>query len=808
MKKTDRKSGFPIQSASHPQSAATERETTEETLRENENFIRHVIELSPVVLVVYDLVTEHHTYFSNDASKVYGYTGDEMARMPEPFAALLEPQDIPRIQENVNKLKRLGDGEINEFECCIRRGDGERRWINARSMIFARDENGEARQVISATYDITERKEAEEKLIESEQRFRSYFELGLIGMAITSPTMGCLAVNDEFCKILGYERDELLKKNWAEMTHPEDLTADVTNFDRVMAGEIDGYRLDKRFIRKDNRVIDTTISVKCVRRADGTVDYFVGLLEDITERKRAEEALRESEAKYRTVFDSIDEGFCLIEMIYDAQGKPIDYLFLETNRAFEAWGIAGATGKTALELVPDVEKRWLETYGRVVETGEAVRVEDNVAAMNQWFDVYASRVGGSGSRKVAVVVNDTTRRKQAEINLRESEENYRVIVNQAVAGIFKLDLEGNVTFSNQRFGEMLDYTCEELLEMNAEQIVYAEDAAGNNRLFERLKNQGLSYEIEKRLVRKDGSLVWVNNQVSPVCGGDGKPDSAIVVSVDITERVQAEEALRQANDELEFRVLERTGQLSDLNDDLKEEIVERKRVEHEREQLLRRVVSAQEDEQQRIAREMHDQFGQNLSALALKLSALKNDYEKQPALRENFAALEAIVKRLDADVDFLVRELRPTALDDFGLIVAVSNYIKNWSKHFGIRAELHAVGMGKNRLTHEIETALYRIMQEALTNVAKHARAENVDVILERRADSVSVLIEDDGIGFDSEQAFGADEKGFGLIGMRERAALAGGVLQIESSSGRGATIVVRIPAAHVSNGGAENEIE
>lgn len=805
MKKAGKKSRFPIQGASHSRSAETKHEPTGTTLSEKEIFIRHVIELSPVVLVVYDLLTEHHTYFSNDALKVYGYTSDEMAQMPDPFAVLLQPEDIFRIHENVNRLKRLGDGEINEFECRIRRGDGERRWINARSMIFARDEKGEARQVISATFDITERKETEERLSESEKRFRSYFELGLIGMAITSPTMDCLAVNDEFCKILGYERDELLKRNWAELTHPEDLAADVANFDRVMAGEINGYRLDKRFIRKDNRIIDTTISVECLRRDDGSVDYFLGLLEDITERKRADEALRESEVKYRTLFDSIDEGFCLIEMIYDSQDKPIDYLFLETNRAFEAWGIAGATDKTALELVPNVDKHWLETYGRVAETGEAVRMEDSVASMNRWFDIYASRVGGIGSRKVAVVVNDTTERKQAEKKLRESEENYRVIVNQAVAGIFKLDLNGNITFSNQRFCEMLDYTCEELLEMSAGQIVYTEDMPRNNWLFKRLKNQGLSYEIEKRLVRKDGSLVWVNNQVSPVFDRAGSAESVIVVSVDITERRRAEETLQQVNDELEHRVINRTRQLSDLNEELKKEIGERERVEADRERLLRRVVSAQEDERQRIAREMHDQLGQNLSALALKLSVLKNDYDQQPVLREHFASLKKIVKQLDADVGYLIHVLRPTALDDFGLVVALSNYVRNWSKQCGIRAELHKSGMEKDRLTSEIETVLYRITQEALTNVAKHANAENVDILLERRSDQVSLIIEDDGGGFDVEQAYDASEKRLGLINMRDRAALVGGTLAVESNPGAGATVVVRIPAEHIPGEGNQN---
>src|SRR5712691_1434341 len=128
----------------------------------------------------------------------------------------------------------------------------------------------------------------------SEERFRRYFELGLIGMAITSPTQGCLEVNDEMCSILGYERQELLRMSWAELTHPDDLAADVVQFQRVLAGEIEGYSMDKRWLRKDGQVIHSIISVKCLRRADGSVDYFVALLQDMTARKQLEAQLRES----------------------------------------------------------------------------------------------------------------------------------------------------------------------------------------------------------------------------------------------------------------------------------------------------------------------------------------------------------------------------------------------------------------------------------------------------------------------------------------------------------------------------------
>ena len=146
----------------------------------------------------------------------------------------------------------------------------------------------------SEAVELIERKWTEKALRAGEQRFRRYFELGLIGMALTSPTKDMLEVNDELCRILGYEREELLQKTWPEMTHPDDLAANVTQFQRVLAGEIDGYSLDKRWIRKDGRVVHSIMAARCGRRADGSVDYFVGLVQDITERKLAEERLAEA----------------------------------------------------------------------------------------------------------------------------------------------------------------------------------------------------------------------------------------------------------------------------------------------------------------------------------------------------------------------------------------------------------------------------------------------------------------------------------------------------------------------------------
>jgi PAS domain S-box-containing protein len=144
---------------------------------------------------------------------------------------------------------------------------------------------------------LVERRQSEEKSRLSEERFRNYFNLGLIGGALTSPDKAIMEVNDELCRILGYERDELLEKSWAEVTHPDDLAADVALFERLLAGGIDGYSLDKRFLRKDGAVIDVIMAARAVRRADGSVDYLVGLVQDITARKRAEESLQRLQAE-------------------------------------------------------------------------------------------------------------------------------------------------------------------------------------------------------------------------------------------------------------------------------------------------------------------------------------------------------------------------------------------------------------------------------------------------------------------------------------------------------------------------------
>ena len=230
-----------------------------------------------------------------------------------------------------------------------------------------------------------------------------------------------------------------------------------------------------------------------------------------------------------------------------------------------------------------------------------------------------------------------------------------------------------------------------------------------------------------------------------------------------------------------------------LKAQLDAETREHRRTQQARLSLSRKLVDAQEDERRRIARDLHDHMGQQLTALRLQVEALRQRVGDDAAALALIHQTQAIALQMESDMDVLARELRPTLLDDVGLRAALEDYVRRWGARVGIAAAYQSAWTEHERMSTEIETNLYRIAQEALNNVAKHAYATRADVLLGRRGADVVLVVEDDGVGFDAV-AKEAGDCGLGLVGMRERAALIGGVLEIESACGRGTTVFVRVP--------------
>jgi PAS domain S-box-containing protein len=551
--------------------------------------------------------------------------------------------------------------------------------------------------------------------------------------------------------------DQLLGKSAFDLFHPDSHALMRARMRELLAG-VPVPPAEEKIIRFDGGVTDVEVNSTRVDESDGQAIQVI--VRDISARKRAEALLRQSEERLTLAFAGAQEG------VWDWS--------LETGAVVYSprWTQMLGYGPDEIEphvsawerlLHPDDKARARELnesldHGAATYEGEfrlLHKAGHYIHVLSRGFPV-RREPKGPVTRVVGTHL-DITEQKRTEAALRESEERLTLAFAGAQEGVWDWNLETNAVVYSPRWKQMLGYADDEIEpHISAwERLVHPDDRVRADEANDSVARGERMYEAEFRLRHKTGGYVHVLSRGFPIRREPGGPVVRIVgTHFDLTERKRAE-----------------------------------------RTELLTRLVFAQEDERRRIAREMHDQFGEQLTALGHRIAALKDASAGHPELAVPVQAVEAVARQLDEDVDHLVWELRPTALDDLGLQAALANYVKNWSERARISCELRAFGLLDNRLASEAETTLYRIAQEALTNVAKHSRAKHVDVILERRADQVLLIVEDDGVGFDPEES-GSTRQGFGLLGMQERASLVGAMLQVESSPGKGTTILVRMAAA------------
>jgi PAS domain S-box-containing protein len=294
----------------------------------------------------------------------------------------------------------------------------ERRFVDQVYMPL-RDHAGRVTGILVHGIDVTDRKLAEIELYESRERFQKIVSQAATGVVQLDHEGRITLVNQKYCEMVQRTEAELLGASVLDVTAPDSVPVTLEAV-RLLAGGESGVVIDKEYLRRDGSVMPATSSVNALRGPNGEFQGLVAIVVDTTESRRAAEKLRASEERYRTLFESVDQGFCIFEMIFDAQDRPVDYRFLEMNPMFEAHtGLHDAVGRTAREMIPTLDAFWFETYGRVAQMGEPVRFENAAPAMGRWFDVYATRLGGPASRRVALLFSDITARKQSEETLRK-----------------------------------------------------------------------------------------------------------------------------------------------------------------------------------------------------------------------------------------------------------------------------------------------------------------------------------------------------------------------------------------------------
>ncbi|HEY7499255.1 MAG TPA: PAS domain S-box protein [Vicinamibacterales bacterium] len=481
--------------------------------------------------------------------------------------------------------------------------------------------------------------------------------------------------------------------------------------------------------------------------------------------RKGPSAVLESNERYRRLVELSPDGILI------SQDARIAFLNPAATRLFGAASADELIGRSIFDVFqPQSGALLRERIDRLLAGAAVAPFDEQISRKDGAIadvEVIGTLLEDGERRAIQLVLRDMTERKIAEAALRESEERLRLAFVGAQEGVWDWNLETGYVVYSPRWKQMLGYA-EEEIEPHVrewERLLHPDDMPRARQLNESVERGDPTYQGEFRLRHKEGHYIHVLSRGFPVRREPGGPVVRIVgTHFDLTERRRIE-------------------------------------AERARTELLARLVFAQEDERRRIAREMHDQFGEQLTSLSREIGALKEACDGRTDLSARVRALEKIAQQLDRDVDHLVWELRPTALDDLGLRAALTNYVQDWSARAKISAALHTSGLLDDRLPSEVETTLYRIAQEALTNVARHSKAKNVDVILERHGDAVVLIVEDDGIGLEASDTArperdrgDTEDRGFGLLGMHERAALVGATLQIESSSS-GTTVLLRMNA-------------
>jgi PAS domain S-box-containing protein len=355
-------------------------------------------------------------------------------------------------------------------------------------------------------------------------------------------------------------------------------------------------------------------------------------------------------------------------------------------------------------------------------------------------------------------------RKRVEEALRRSEQELRVIADNVPALFSYVDADGYYRFVNKRYEEWFGIPRTEVIGKQYKQVLgEATHELIKDRVEAALSGQRTRYEDALPYAR--GGTRWVMADYVPDADDQGKVRGFFALVTDITERKRAEEAVEKHRKDLQS--------------------------------LSAQLINAQEAERKRISQELHDQMGQALTAMSINLAAIGKELPSDlaPTIRERLAETSTLADQTLEQVRELSLDLRPSMLDDLGLVPTLRWYVNRYAKRLDIEVELEVIDL-KERLPAEMETVLYRAVQEALTNVARHGQANKVRIHLERAKSQVSAFIEDNGQGFEAEEVARrtAPERGIGLLGIRERVISQGGRFSIQSRPGQGTRLSLEIP--------------
>ena len=726
------------------------RREAERRIRETEARYRTLVEQIPAVTYVQEPIDSDTpkaiTYMSPQYEAMLGYPPEKEILDEEHWLRVLHPDDRERVLAEEQRTDETGEPYRIEYRMIAR--DGRVVWVRDEATLL-RDEEGNSLYWLGVQYDITEQKRTEEEFRSSEERFRATFEQAAVGIVQVGLGGEWLRFNDKFCEIVGYGREELGAVSVFELVSPEDYERDFERGVRMLAGELRDYTEEKLIVGKGGRRVWINLTVSLVHDDADEPRYFIAVAEDIGRRKQAEEErqrtqeqLRQSEERFKVLAQEVVEGIILSE-----NGRIID-----ANRSVtEMFGydLGELVGKDAIELTAP---EYREMVRRLILDEDTRPYESRGLKKDGTsfpLEIRPRHLPYSGRRIRVTSVIDLTERKHQEEALRQSEALYRTVVEQAEENIFLVDAESRrVLDANDALLRSLGYTDDELTEMTLYDIV-AHDQESIDLNIGRIMEEGHRTLGERQYRRKDGSLADVEVNVSAVPYNGEK--AMCIVAHDVTERKRAERMLEEIR----------------------------------------------EAERNRLARELHDSTLQDIVYAQQEVQVMQ-----VVAGDDQSTALEATAEALKRSVEGLrgaIFELRLKETLDRSLITSLENLVDLNRRMARGRYELELVVEDDfpARLPDKTGRELTRLVQEALTNVRRHAEAHHVRVELGLDGALAYVEVSDDGRGFDAQRA----GTGMGRQSMRHRALELGGEFSVQSAPGEGTRVRFSIPASRLVEG-------
>ena len=648
--------------------------------------------------------------------------------------------------------------------------------------------------------DVTERRRAEEPLRADAERLRLAVDAVGLGTADWNYGTGEMHWNGRHFRLFGLEPEPERRMRYEDFTavvHPQDLARVERSLRAGIEGPTGVHTEEYRVVWPDGSVHWITETARVVeRRVDGFPARVISVLADLSERRASELALRASEEKYRTLFESLDEGFCVVQVLFDAADRATDYRFLEINPAFgrQSGLDGGALGRRAREITPDLEDHWFEAYGRVARTGQPERFEEYSAALGKWYNVYAWRYGAPGARQVAILFQDITERREAAERLRASEEGYRLVFESARAiGIFTLDTQENVTSWNPAAESLFGLPAADTVGRSVYRLMPGDqrELGAFGRQAEIATREGRC-DCEEWFVRRDGSRFWGDGVLSPLLN-NGQVTGFLKILRDATEELQAQEAR-------EFVARERARLL-------------------EVEQAARQTAEEANAAKDHFLAVLSHELRTPLMPITMALAVLAGRADVSAPVRETLDMIQRNVN-LEShliddllDVTRIARGKMELARTDTDLHEAVRRAVEVSTPDIEAKGQRLTVDMSEGSCRLDGDPArLQQVFWNLLKNASKFTPTGGAIEIRARcqEGGEATVEVTDTGIGLEAgaaerifnpfEQASTSITRQFGGLGLGLAIAKAtveahGGVLSVSSPGlGQGATFAVRLP--------------